>query len=128
MIRTEIDSMPAELDEITRRVMQLEIEEAALKKEKDKASHARLEELRKELADLKEQADTMRAQWEEEKQAIHKVIGPEGRDRADQAPDREGRARVRPQQGCRAPSRQAPPAGEKARGSGAGIPEGERSW
>ncbi len=75
MIRTEIDSMPAELDEITRRVMQLEIEEAALKKEKDKASLARLGELRKELADLKEQADTMRAQWNEEKQAIHKVTG-----------------------------------------------------
>ena len=53
MIRTEIDSMPAELDEVTRRVMQLEIEEAALKKEKDKASQDRLEALRKELADLK---------------------------------------------------------------------------
>jgi len=73
LIRTEIDSMPAELDEITRRVMQLEIEEAALKKEKDKASIARLEELRKELADLKEQADGMKAQWEEEKQSVHEV-------------------------------------------------------
>ena len=57
MIRTEIDSMPQELDEVTRRVMQLEIEEAALKKEKDKASKERLEELRKELADLKAKAD-----------------------------------------------------------------------
>ena len=74
MIRTEIDSMPAELDSLTRKVMQLEIEEAALKKEKDKASMARLEELRAELADLKSQADVMRAQWEEEKQAIHKVV------------------------------------------------------
>ena len=73
MIRTEIDSMPAELDEVTRKVMQLEIEEAALKKEKDKASKARLEELLKELADSKEQADAMRAQWEEEKEAIHKL-------------------------------------------------------
>ena len=73
MIRTEIDSMPAELDEVTRKVMQLEIEEAALKKEKDKASKARLEELRRELADVKEQADTMRAQWDEEKEAIHKL-------------------------------------------------------
>ncbi len=70
MIRTEIDSMPAELDEVTRKVMQLEIEEAALKKEKDKASKVRLDELRKELGDLKEQADTMRAQWEEEKESI----------------------------------------------------------
>jgi ATP-dependent Clp protease ATP-binding subunit ClpB len=73
MIRTEIDSMPAELDQVTRKVMQLEIEEAALKKEKDKASKARLDELRKELGDLKEQADTMRAQWDEEKGTIHKL-------------------------------------------------------
>jgi len=73
MIRTEIDSMPAELDEVTRRVMQLEIEEAALKKEKDKASRERLDTLRKELADLRGRADSMRAQWENEKQAIHSV-------------------------------------------------------
>jgi ATP-dependent Clp protease ATP-binding subunit ClpB len=75
MIRTEIDSMPADLDEATRRVMQLEIEEAALKKEKDKASRDRLEALRKELADLRGQADAMRAQWESEKQAIEGVRG-----------------------------------------------------
>ena len=73
MIRTEIDSMPAELDEITRRIMQLEIEEAALKKEKDKASQERLEDLRRELAELKEKASGMRAQWEAEKAAIEKV-------------------------------------------------------
>jgi len=72
-IRTEIDSMPAELDEITRKVMRLEIEETALKKEKDAASKARLEELRKELADLKEKRDAMRAQWEKEKASIGKV-------------------------------------------------------
>ena len=73
MIRTEIDSMPAELDEVTRRVMQLEIEEAALQKEKDKVSRERLGDLRKELADLQEQADAMRAQWESEKAAIGEV-------------------------------------------------------
>jgi ATP-dependent Clp protease ATP-binding subunit ClpB len=73
MVRTEIDSMPTELDEITRRVMQLEIEEAALKKETDKASQDRLEALRKELADLKDQAHTLRAQWETEKRAIGDV-------------------------------------------------------
>ncbi len=78
MIRTEIDSMPAELDEVTRRVMQLEIEEAALTKEKDKASRERLETLRRELADLKEQAGAMRAQWEGEKAAIEKVRGIRG--------------------------------------------------
>ncbi len=73
MIRTEIDSSPAELDEATRRVMQLEIEEAALKKEKDKPSKARLEQLRKELADLRCQADTLTAQWDTEKEDIKKI-------------------------------------------------------
>jgi len=73
MIRTEIDSMPAELDEATRRVMRLEIEEAALKKEKDKASKDRLKALRKELADLRTKADAMRAQWDAEKESIHRV-------------------------------------------------------
>jgi ATP-dependent Clp protease ATP-binding subunit ClpB len=73
MLRTEIDSMPQELDEVTRRVMQLEIEEAALKKEKDKGSQERLEALRRELADLKAQSDAMRAQWEAEKSAIEEV-------------------------------------------------------
>jgi ATP-dependent Clp protease ATP-binding subunit ClpB len=73
MIRSEIDSMPSELDEITRRTMQLEIEEQALKKERDKASKERLEALRKELADLKERGDTMRAQWQAEKEALKKV-------------------------------------------------------
>ncbi|MEM7052261.1 MAG: ATP-dependent chaperone ClpB [Acidobacteriota bacterium] len=73
MIRTEIDSLPAELDEVTRKVMRLEIEEAALDKEKDRASRERLEALRRELADLKAQADAMRAQWEAEKQSIEGV-------------------------------------------------------
>jgi ATP-dependent Clp protease ATP-binding subunit ClpB len=73
VIRTEIDSMPQELDAITRRVMQLEIEEAALNKEKDKASQERLEALRRELADLRAQADAMTAQWDAERQAIHRL-------------------------------------------------------
>ncbi|HEX3801976.1 MAG TPA: ATP-dependent chaperone ClpB [Solirubrobacteraceae bacterium] len=73
VIRTEIDSMPQELDAITRRVMRLEIEEAALTKETDEASHERLEALRHELADLRAQADAMTAQWEAERQAIHKL-------------------------------------------------------
>ena len=73
MIRTEIDSMPTELDEVTRRVMQLEIEEAALRKESDEGSKLRLEALLKELADLKEQANTMKAKWLQEKQNIQKV-------------------------------------------------------
>ncbi len=72
-LRTEIDSMPAELDEVTRRVMRLEIEEAALAKETDPASQARLDQLRRELADLRAEADAMRAQWEAERQAIRRV-------------------------------------------------------
>jgi ATP-dependent Clp protease ATP-binding subunit ClpB len=72
-LRTEIDSMPAELDEITRRVTRLEIEEAALAKETDAASKARLEELRKELADLRSEADAKHAQWDAERQAIRRV-------------------------------------------------------
>ncbi len=72
-IRTEIDSLPAELDEITRKVMRLEIEETALRKEKDQASRDRLEDLRRELADLRAEADAMKAQWENEKAAIQKV-------------------------------------------------------
>jgi ATP-dependent Clp protease ATP-binding subunit ClpB len=73
MLRTEIDSMPAELDELTRRVRRLEIEEAALAKETDPASGKRLEELRRELADLRAEADAMRAQWEAERHALRKV-------------------------------------------------------
>ena len=73
MIRTEIDSMPAELDELTRRVMRLEIEEAALAKESDPASQARLDDLRRELADLRAQADALRAQWEAERQTLRRI-------------------------------------------------------
>ena len=72
-IRTEIDSMPAELDSVTRRVMQLEIEAAALKKERDRGSKERLESLRRELAGLQSEADAMRAQWQQEKAAIDHV-------------------------------------------------------
>ncbi len=71
-IRTEMDSMPAELDDLNRRVMQLEIEEAALQKEKDEASKKRLEDLRKELAETREQADALRARWENEKAELGK--------------------------------------------------------
>ncbi len=73
MIRTEMDSMPTDLDEVTRRVMQLEIEEAALKKERDRASQERLESLRKELAELRSRAETLKVQWESEKEAIRKL-------------------------------------------------------
>ncbi|MFB6800663.1 ATP-dependent chaperone ClpB [Peribacillus butanolivorans] len=73
MIRMEIDSMPSELDEITRKVMQLEIEEAALKNEEDPQSKARLDVLQKELSELKDQANSMKAKWQMEKSALQKV-------------------------------------------------------
>jgi ATP-dependent Clp protease ATP-binding subunit ClpB len=73
MLRTEIDSMPAELDELTRRVTRMEIEEAALAQEEDAASRARLGELRKELADARAEADALRAQWEAERSALREV-------------------------------------------------------
>lgn len=73
MIRTEMDSMPQELDALTRRALQLEIEETALKLEKDDASRQRLETLRKELANTREQADALKRQWEREKASIDRV-------------------------------------------------------
>ncbi|WP_214793084.1 MULTISPECIES: ATP-dependent chaperone ClpB [unclassified Exiguobacterium] len=73
MIRTEMESMPAELDELVRRVMQLEIEEAALKKESDDASKKRLDALQQELASIREQSDALRLRWENEKESTHRV-------------------------------------------------------
>ena len=72
-IRTEMDSMPTELDEVSRKIIQMEIEEAALKKEEDDLSRGRLAELQKELAEEREKFSTMKAQWENEKNAIGKV-------------------------------------------------------
>ncbi len=72
LIKTEMNSMPTEMDEISRKIMQHEIEEAALKKEKDKLSAAHLEEIRKELAELKESFAAMKAKWENEKASIGK--------------------------------------------------------
>ena len=72
-IRTEIDSMPAEMDDIARRIMQLEIEEMALKKETDSLSKERLEALGKELADLRDKFAEMKTRWEDEKASIHVV-------------------------------------------------------
>src|SRR6202035_1937652 len=69
-LRTEIDSMPAELDEILRRTMQLEIEREALKKEKDAASRDRLKKLEKELGNLKAEGDALKARWQAEKQTV----------------------------------------------------------
>ena len=73
LIRTEIDSMPSQLDDIRRKIMQLEIEEMALKKEEDKLSLARLEKLRGELAELKDSFNELKARWEDEKNSVDEV-------------------------------------------------------
>lgn len=73
MIKTELDSMPVEVDEITRKIMQLEIEETALKKEEDNLSKQRLADLQAELAELKDQANSLKAKWENEKAAVEKI-------------------------------------------------------
>ena len=73
LIKTEMESMPTELDEISRKIMQCEIEETALKKEKDEFSKKRLEDIQKEKAELKEKFNQMKAKWENEKEAISKV-------------------------------------------------------
>ena len=73
LIKTELDSMPAELDELQRKVMQLEIEEAALKKETDNLSRDRLENLQKELAELRDEFNVKKAQWDNEKSGVEKL-------------------------------------------------------
>ena len=73
MIKTELDSMPAELDELSRKIMQMEIEEAALKKETDRLSKERLEDLQKELAELHEKFAAGKAQWQNEKASVDKL-------------------------------------------------------
>jgi len=73
MIKTELDSMPAELDELSRRIMQMEIEEAALKKEIDRLSQDRLAELQKELAELHDEFASQKAQWENEKASVERL-------------------------------------------------------
>ena len=73
MIRTELDSMPSELDEISRRVLQLEIEETALKQEKDKSSQDRLESLRKDLGNARDKMETIKRKWENERKGIDNV-------------------------------------------------------
>jgi ATP-dependent Clp protease ATP-binding subunit ClpB len=75
VIRTDIDSMPAELDSVSRRIMQLEIEEAALKKENDKASAERLDVITKEISNLREESDALKAQYEAEKTSISAIRG-----------------------------------------------------
>ena len=95
-LRIEIDSMPIEIDEVTRRIQQLEIERVALQKETDDASKERLARLEKELADLREQAEGMTAHWQQEKERIGKIRELQGADRGGPQRVRARRARRRP--------------------------------
>ncbi|MBQ1411183.1 MAG: AAA family ATPase, partial [Oscillospiraceae bacterium] len=103
MIRTEMDSMPTELDKVRRKIIQMEIEEAALKNEEDKLSKGRLAELQKELAEHRDRFKAMKAQWENEKDAIAKVQSLRERieklnaeiEKAEQAYDLEAAAKLK---------------------------------
>ena len=95
-IRIEIDSLPTEIDEVDRRVMQLEIELTSLRKEKDAASKQRREAIERELAELKERSQTMKAQWQKEKDAIKGVSRPEGAPGAGEQRDGASRTRSQP--------------------------------
>ena len=103
MIRTEMDSMPTELDKVRRKIIQMEIEEAALKNEEDELSRGRLAELQKELAEQRDQFKAMKAQWENEKDAIAKVQTLRERiekinadiEKAEQAYDLEAAAKLK---------------------------------
>ena len=94
LIRTEIDSMPAELDDMRRKIMQLEIEETALKKETDKLSQDRLAKLTEELANLKDEFNEQKSRWEAEKGSVDEVKKLKSRDRADERRYRECSAQV----------------------------------
>jgi ATP-dependent Clp protease ATP-binding subunit ClpB len=118
-LRMEITSMPVELDEAERRIMQLEIEREALKKEKDAASQDRLRTIEKELADLQGGSrDALRSRWESERQAIQSVSEC-GRRSTDQGRDRAGAAGLRPEPGRRTAVRHAARAGGEAARCGA---------
>ena len=123
-LRIEIDSMPVEIDEVERRIKQLEIERAALQKETDAASRERLERLERELADLQERADGMKAHWQQEKERIDAHPLAEGRDRGGAERGRARGARRRPGARGRAALR---PAGRAREAAGGGERPRSRS-
>ena len=121
-LRIEIDSMPTELDVVTRRIRQLEIERVALAKESDEASAERLARLDAELADLNEQADAMTAHWQAEKAAIEAIRDPQGASSRSARRGRAPRARRRPRPGRR------PSATASCPSSSAASTRPPRSW
>ena len=126
MIRTEIDSMPTELDVIQRKIIQHEIEEAALKKEDDALSREHLAEIQKELAEMRDEFNAKKAQWENEKNAIGKVQKLREELESANAETEKAAAGVRPEPGRRAPVRPHPRAAETAGGRGGHRQRGQR--
>ena len=92
-LKIEIDSVPIEIDAVDRRIIQLEIEQAALEKETAESAVERRDAIGRELANLREQADGLRAEWQSEKEAIERVRKPQGADRGDARRGRTGAAR-----------------------------------
>ena len=115
-LRIEIDSMPTEIDEVERRIVQLEIERTALKKEKDKASKERLAKIEKEVADLREQSQGMKAHWQREKAAIGTIRALKEQIEKTRFEAEQGDPRRRPGQGRRATLRHASTARKGSRG------------
>ena len=113
-IKMEVDSMPAEIDAVQRKLMQLQIEEQALKKERDPASKARLEDVKREIAELEESASGMRAQWLREKEVIEQIRKAAARDREAPPRGRGGAAQGRSRQGRRDHVRQASPSSRRS--------------
>ena len=133
-LRIEIDSMPQEIDEVERRIMQLEIERTALQKEKDRAAIERREELERELAELREKSSAMKAQWQQEKemlggvgkikQEIDQAKHRGGAGDAARRPREGGRDHVRPHPAARAAHARRGAASSPSYGRPSAIPEG----
>ena len=123
-LKIEIDSMPQEIDEVQRRVIQLEIEQAAMEQETAQSAVDRREALAEELANLREQLEGMKAEWDSEKEAIQAVQNAKASDRGHPGGGRAGAARVRPAAGRRAHVRRAAQARARA---GGGKRQAERA-
>ena len=114
MIKTEMESMPSEMDDMAHKITQLQIEQVSLKKETDALSQSRLKDIEKELAELQDKFKQMKAQWGEREERHQQGAVPAGADRADRRRHREGPAGIRPEQGRRAEIRPAARAAENS--------------
>ena len=123
-LRIEIDSMPIEIDEVERKILQLEIERQALKREEDKASKERLAQLEREIENLRETSSGLKAHWQNEKESIQRIRIAQGKDRINQGRRAKGAARRRFEPRRRAALRNPDPT---AKGIGRGEPKARRA-